>query len=169
MTRRNFIEAMGMSAAAGALSGCVTESVVPEGDVLDVWQRDTDLVTPESYCRYLQDGDTRGFQTLENLERGFEKVLKEIDGCEIVDTPAVWHVYNMGYIVKTRESLFSIDLNHRRDTELAPRLDFALITHNHDDHFREPFYAAMNGAKKTVVSNFKDNYGAADWTKGGRW
>ena len=169
MTRRNFIEAIGMSAAAGALSGCATESIAPEGDVLDTWQRDTDLVTPEIYYRYLEDGDTRGFRTLENLESGFAKALKEIEGCEIVDTPAVWHIYNIGYLVKTKESLFSIDLNHRREVRLAPELDFALITHNHGDHFREPFYQAMNGAKKSVISNFKDNYGAADWRKGGSW
>lgn len=138
-----------------------------DNDVLDVWQRDADLVTPEDYKGYLKDGDTRGLVSLEKLEAGFEKVLNEIKTVEVGDVPAVWHIYNMGYIVKTRESLFSIDLNHRRDIELAPMLDFALITHNHDDHFREPFYKAMNGAGKTVISNFKDNYGAADWKKGG--
>ena len=73
----------------------------------------------------------------------------------------------MGYIVKTREALFSIDLNHRRGTELAPLLDFALITHNHDDHWRQDFYRAMDGAGKTVVSNFLDNYGVRNWKKDG--
>ena len=169
MTRRTFIEAVGMSAAASALSGCMTESIMPSGDTLDIWQHDTDLVTPDIYQSYLKDGNTRGLRALENLEEGFSKALAEIDACKIENVPAVWHIYNMGYIVKTKESLFSIDLNHRRDVEFASRLDFALITHNHGDHFREPFYAAMNGSGKTVISNFKDNYGAADWRKGGRY
>ena len=30
------------------------------GDILDVWQRETDLATSEAYRRYLLDGDTRG-------------------------------------------------------------------------------------------------------------
>jgi len=83
------------------------------------------------------------------------------------DAPAVWSVYNMGYVVKTRQSLFSIDLVHRRDTEFAPLLDFALITHNHGDHWRGGFYNAMNGSGKTVVSNFLDNYGVKNWKKDG--
>ena len=58
---------------------------------------------------------------------------------------------------------------HRRALEFAPFLDFALITHNHADHYRPPFYKVMDGAGKTVVSNFLDNYGAADWRKGGHY
>ena len=68
------------------------------------------------------------------------------------DAPAVWSVYNMGYIVKTRRSLFSIDLVHRRDAEFAPLLDFALITHNHGDHWRKGFYGAVNGWGRTPRS-----------------
>ena len=50
---------------------------------------------------------------------------------------------------------------------MAPLLDFALITHNHDDHWRPPFYRAMNDAGKTVISNFLDNYGVANWWRDG--
>ena len=154
MTRRNFICGAGASFAATAFG------VGGEKDVLDRWQAETDLVRPESYLSYLRDGDTRGFASLEKLEAGFQKVMEEVKTCPVTGVPAVWHVYNMGYVVKTRESLFSIDLVHRRSCEFAPLLDFALITHNHDDHYRPDFYRAMDGAKKTVVSNFLDNYGA---------
>ena len=166
MNRREFVSGLGAFAAAGAVSRLFAEQAE---DALDVWQRETDLVKAETFRDYLKDGDTRGLVSLEKLERAFEKVFREARETTVGDVPAVWSVYNMGYIVKTRESLFSIDLHHRRAREFAPFLDFALITHNHDDHYRMPFYKAMNGAGKTVVSNFLDNYGAADWRKGGNY
>ena len=104
---------------------------------------------------------------LEKLEAGFENIVREVGKLSVGDVPAVWSVYNMGYLVKTRESFFSIDLVHRRAAELAPFLDFALSTHNHNDHWRQDFYGAMNGSGKTVVSNFLDNYGVADWRADG--
>ena len=135
---------------------------------IELWQRETDLVTPEIFRAYYADGDTRGLKTLENLEAAFAKMFREVNETQVGDVPAVWSVYNMGYVVKTRESLFTIDLVHRRALELAPMLDFALITHNHDDHYRMPFYRALDRAGKTVISNFLDNYGAADWRKYGQ-
>ena len=137
-------------------------------DALGLWQKETDLVAADVYRKYMDDGDTRGLKSLERLEAAFEKVFREAAETKVGDVPAVWSVYNMGYIVKTRETMFSIDLVHRRAAEFAPRLDFALITHNHSDHWRQGFYRAMDGAGKTVISNFLDNYGAADWRKGGK-
>ena len=161
MTRREFVGGAAAAVAAAA-------SAVPRPDDLEAWQAETDLVTPVTYRSYLKDGKTRSFASLEKLEAGFQRVMDEVASCRVTDVPAVWLVYNMGFVVKTPNSLFSIDLNHRLDVKLAPLLDFALITHNHGDHFREPFYKAMDGAGKTVISNFKDNYGAADWRKGGK-
>ena len=137
------------------------------GETLDVWQAETDEVSAEVYESYMRDGRTRGLTSLEKLEAAFDKVLREVRETTVTGTPAVWSVYNMGIVVKTPQSVFSIDLLHRRAPELAPLLDFALITHNHDDHWRPAFYAAMNGAGKTVVSNFLDNYGVKDWRKDG--
>ena len=135
---------------------------------IDLWQRETDLVTPAIYGKYLHDGKTGGYASLERLEQAYSKVRREIDETQVTDVPAVWSVYNMGYVVKTPQAIFSIDLVHRRDCALPPILDFALITHNHGDHFRPEFYNAMNGRRKTVISNFLDNYGVADWrTQGG--
>ncbi len=139
----------------------------PEDSVLDTWQRQTDRVSADVFNRYFLDGKTRRLTALRRLENAFDKVLREVRETTVGDIPAVWSLYNMGVVVKTRESVFSIDLHHRRAVELAPLLDFALITHNHGDHWRQDFYQAMNGAGKTVVSNFLDNYGAADWRKGG--
>ena len=164
MNRREFVSGVGAFAAAGVVNRLFAEQAE---DALDVWQRETDLVKAETFRDYLEDGKTRGLASLEKLERAFEKVFREARETTVGDVPAVWSVYNMGYVVKTRESLFSIDLVHRRSCEFAPLLDFALITHNHGDHFTEEFYKAMDGAGKTVISNFKGNYGTKDWKKDG--
>ena len=170
-SRRGFIKA---AAAAGLAPALFADggkaAVTPEEEaVLAAWQGETDQATSDLYGRYFMDGDTRGLASLEKLEAAFEKVMREAKETKVSgDRPAVWSVYNMGYIVKTREAMFSIDLVHRRAAEFAPLLDFALITHNHGDHWRQDFYQAMNGAGKTVISNFLDNYGAADWRKGGK-
>ena len=176
-TRRDVIRGGVCLAAAGAFAGCASaSSATPaaplvtdaESATLGLWQKETDLATAELYGKYWKDGDTRSLASLAKLDAAFEKVMREAKETVVTtDAPAVWSVYNMGYIVKTRKSMFSIDLVHRRAKEFAPLLDFALITHNHGDHWRKEFYAAMNGAGKTVVSNFLDNYGAADWRKSG--
>ena len=195
MTRRDFITAIGRLAATAALaegadcdpsasaSACRSEEQQSEliaksvpvcrseelqSELIAKWNDETEAVSPQVYGQYLSDGDTRGFRALDALERAFEKVMREAKETTVAgDVPAVWSVYNMGYIVKTRESLFSIDLVHRRDAEFAPLLDFALITHNHGDHWRQGFYDTMNDSQKTVVSNFKDNYGVKNWKKDG--
>ena len=174
-TRKDFLFGSLGLATVGVLAGCRTTATPPpaakEGeDVLDLWQRETDQVTNETFEAYMRgEVSAKDFISLTRLDDGFEKILREVDTADVSAHPAVWMVYNMGVIVKTRESLFSIDLVHRRAEELAPRLDFALITHNHSDHYRNGFYRKMNGAGKTVISNFLDNYGAADWRKGGRY
>ena len=161
--RRHFLGGVAAMTAAGFCERLMADGLE---DTLDLWQRETDLVTPETFAAYFADGDTRGLRTLEKLESAFEKILREIRETKVGDRPAVWSVYNMGYVVKTREALFSIDLVHRRALELEPFLDFALVTHNHDDHYRPEFVRALNRSGKTVISNFLDNY-AALRTKGG--
>ena len=170
MNRREFISSIGAAALmssvfAGKNAYGEQAAVAPE-DAISVWNRETELVAPEVYKAYLQDGNTRGLASLEKLEAAFEKVMREVKETVVSGAaPAVWSVYNMGYIVKTRESLFSIDLVHRRDVEFAPLLDFALITHMHGDHWRRQFYGVINGAGKTVVSNFLNNNGVKDREK----
>ena len=161
--RREFLKGAACASVVAAVP-CVADA---EEDEIATWQAETERIAPETYKRYLHDGKTCGLFALEKLEAAAEKVLREAKDTVVDDVPAVWNVYNMGFIVKTRESIFSIDLVHRRDSEFAPMLDFALITHNHADHWRQGFYKAMNGAGKTVVSNFLDNYGVADWRRNG--
>ena len=89
------------------------------------------------------------------MERSFEKVFKEFQETKVTgDTPAVWYLYNMGVVVKTKTVSFGIDICHRLAPRLAPLLDFALITHNHGDHFTHPFLQAMAKCGKKVITNF---------------
>ena len=165
MNRCEFIGSVG---AAALVTSTRAVDVEQGEDAIAVWNRETELVESKTYCAYLRDGDTRGFASLAKLEAAFEKVMREAKETVVTgDVPAVWSVYNMGYIVKTRESLFSIDLVHRRDEEFAPLLDFALITHNHGDHWRDGFFRKMDHAHKTVISNFHGNTGALRWKKVG--
>ena len=167
LSRRDFLARCAEMSAFAALPQMLAradDDGPMTGGTFAVSQTDIDLVGCDSYAKYLRDGNSRGFKALEALDRAFEKVMREAKETRVTgDVPAVWHVYNMGYIVKTRQSLFSIDLVHRRDAEFAHLLDFALITHNHGDHWRQGFYGAMNGAHKTVITNFLDNYGATHW------
>ena len=95
-----------------------------QDELIAAWDAATRLVMPDVYKAYCLDGDTRGFKALKALDYAFDRVLREIKETVVEgDAPAVWSVYNMGYIVKTRESLFSIDLKHRRAHGLVPLLD----------------------------------------------
>ena len=152
-------------ATSAAFPSVATSATVPvrrseerQSELISKWDAASEEVSPEEYCAYLRDGDTRGFKALKANALAFEKVMREVSVTTVTgDVPAIWSVYNMGYIVKTREVLFSIDLNHRRGTEFAPLLDFALVTHNHGDHWRKDFYKAMTERGKVVISNFLDN------------
>ena len=172
MTRGEFLREAG-SAAFLVASGKSFGRDGTAGGRADyaAFQAEIDEVTPQDFKAYLNgEWDWFGLArkaALQRLEDSFDKVLAEVKSTVVTDKPAVWLVYNMGVVVKTRETCFSIDLKHRKAPEIAPLLDFALITHNHGDHYSEEFYKAMNGAGKTVISNFKDNYGTKDWKKVG--
>ena len=102
------------------------------------------------------------YPILRRYDEAFGKTMDEVRRTKVEgDKPAIWYVYNMGVIVKTRKSLFSIDLCHRLAPTIADELDFAIISHNHLDHYTRAFYRAMDGRHKTVIQNFECNYGAA--------
>jgi len=158
LNRRDFIVDVGCLAAGAALGGCAAPRI-GETDDYALLQREIDEVKAADFYRYRRDGRIR-FDAIERLDRAFDRVVEEAGRTEVTDRPAIWLMYNLGILVKTRESLFTVDFMHPRSVELAPMLDFALITHNHDDHYSEDFLAAMDDAGKTVINNFHCNYGA---------
>ena len=165
MTRREFLLGV-VAARAAATVGDLTADPSPVGGAA-LLQSEIDDVPEDVYLRYLNTAGDAGsvlsrYPALARLDAVMDKVIDEIRATEVIGHPAIWYVYNMGVVVKTREALFSIDLCHRRAEELAPHLDFAVVTHNHGDHFTRRFYEKMDGLlHKTVITNFADNYGAA--------
>ena len=181
MNRREFTKGCVATASAMALGQVCAQKHAPTGDPdLDGRQDEIDAITPQDFKAYWNPGTqlpgdqlaefVARFPVLGRLEAAFDKVLREAKDTvvEDVDRPAVWYVYNMGLVVKTPKTMFSIDLHHRRAEEFAPLLDFALITHNHNDHYTEQFKFAMDRVQhKPVVNNFFDNYGVRDRKLGG--
>ena len=135
--RRDFIKGAAAVAAVSLARSAHCGAIALEGagarqdearqsDLIAEWDEAAAAIAPQVYGQYLRDGKTHGLKALEDLEAAFGKVMREVGETVVTgDAPAIWSVYNMGYVVKTREALFSIDLVHRRDRELAGMLDFA--------------------------------------------
>ena len=87
-----------------------------------------------------------------------EKLLTEIPATKVKKGEvAVWQLYNMGYVIKTKTQCFGIDLYHKYAEKLVPMIDFLLITHNHGDHHDKHLVAEMGKQGKPVYSNFLNN------------
>lgn len=149
------------------------------------FQCEIDALPPEEYVRFrksgigLSEADKMAFfaryPALKRYDEAYDKVFRDVAQTEVTGTkPAVWYVYNMGVVVKTQKTIFTIDLAHRQDILSVPIVDFACITHNHDDHYSRATLKALDKAGKTVFNNFSGNYGAyragavGGYTKRGR-
>lgn len=165
MGRRDFLRSIAATSAAVALPAPAS-TLVPTAD-REVLQGEIDEVPAQMFAAYLRGEESsascaREYPAVARLDATLARVMHDAKEAVVGDRPAVWLVYNMGVIVKTRQSLFSIDLCHAHAHEFADALDFAVITHNHTDHYTRRFYQEMDGRlHKTVISNFADNYGAA--------
>ena len=146
-TRENF-------AAVGKIDRHIAERIIRNG---------VDQMTSTDFARFTRphhfsaadlERCYRHYPVLEFYDRAFDKIMREVPETKIGRGAVVWHLYNMGYIVKTPACCFGIDICHRRAEELAPLLDFILVTHNHNDHYNLALLKAMAKAKKPVISNF---------------
>ena len=136
----------------------------------DAFQRELDAISAPDYLVFRAAGPwmpepqrLAAFVANPGLHRydiAIDKVIAEVRKTEVSAVPAVWFVYNMGLVVKTPKTTFAIDLAHRQGLLMEPLLDFALVTHNHEDHVDTALLAMMDRHGKTVASNFLCNYGA---------
>ena len=157
--------------ASGFLLGCdCSRESSRRIEAQKVIQAALDRVTPKEYIRFYQKGAGWTPEKLARIYAGhpafywydaaFEKVLREVREEPVAPGEVkLWLVYNMGYVVKTPTHCFSIDLHHRRAAELVPYLEFALVTHNHVDHYTYAFLEKMDQAGKKVYSAFWPSLG----------
>ena len=134
-------------------------------EAMAVIQRASDLLYHQIYRDYYPRGLTIPRSEQEEIcrrepilwyyEHAMEKVFSEVKQ-EVVPPGSVvlWQLYNMGYVIKTAEHCFGVDIHHRQGEKLVPLLDFLLITHRHPDHFTPRMAEAMTRAGKVVYSNF---------------
>lgn len=132
---------------------------------LDLLQRAVDMTSGEDCGRFFRDGpDSALFAkapALAVINAGIDRILADVPKAKVKPgSVAVWYVYDMGHIVKTAGgTVFGIDVSAPRDDELAELCDFALVTHNHEDHASLRFLKAMQrkggfSRGKPVVSAF---------------
>ncbi len=129
------------------------------------------LSTLESYCNALGPADFKSYLSksdaaAEQMEMtsdilscyrlAFDRVFSDIQSTVVErGTVVIWHLYNMGFIVKTPSVCFGMDINHRYASRLAPYLDFITVSHSDTDHIDTPLMAAMEGLGKPVLTNFR--------------
>ncbi|MEG1650091.1 MAG: hypothetical protein RR277_09400, partial [Rikenellaceae bacterium] len=103
-----------------------------------------------------------------------ERVLSEIENVVPKEGVVIWKIYNMGYIFKTPNRTFAVDITANKiitrkilglsesipsmdiwkecDYErLAKQLDVLFVTHNHEDHISPAIVSAMLARGKKVV------------------
>jgi hypothetical protein len=88
------------------------------------------------------------------LHKAVNTSVAEIRATPVKHGAIIWKLYNMGYIVKTRDACFGIDINQPGSEKLADVLDFVIASHIHSDHNNMALLDAMVAAGKPVYSPF---------------
>lgn len=144
---------------------CATTPRADRKAALNVIQAAADALTPEAYAAYeaawsadpaVADA-AEGHGVLRYLSSAEKLAIADIRATKVARGAAVWFLYNMGYVVKTPDACFGIDVHCRRAVDLVSDLDFLLVTHEHSDHADRPLMQAMVDAGKPVVSQFFDS------------
>ncbi|CAG9613805.1 hypothetical protein BACCIP111899_03024 [Bacillus rhizoplanae] len=91
------------------------------------------------------------------LHRADQRAFKEIRRTKVEHGVVIWQIYNMGIIVKTKNTTFGIDIVARDSADLADILDFAIVSHKHQDHYDQNFVNALAAKGKPVYAPFSAN------------
>jgi len=90
------------------------------------------------------------------LAQRLARAVEEVRTAKVTRGLLAWHFYNMGYVFKTADACFGIDLHGRGLEGLAGNLDFLLLTHSHPDHWTPALLKELQTRGKPVVSNWCD-------------
>jgi len=124
-----------------------------------------DQLTPSTYRDYVgywekddikADALEAEHPALFYLRAATTNALTDIHKTKVKQGVVVWYIYNMGYVFKTSDACFGIDVTMRNSEQLADVLDFLLITHEHDDHSAPALIDAMIKAGKPVITRGKE-------------
>ncbi|MBP3483145.1 MAG: MBL fold metallo-hydrolase [Alistipes sp.] len=128
---------------------------------MDVVQRMMNNFTTTEWNSYWGTWDWYEVDNMERfgvpyyLRQSFEKIKKEIKSTKVEKgSVAIWHLYNMGYIIKTPSQVLGIDLRAKRVDELMKFIDVGMITHSHGDHWAMAFVKALSKEGKPLLTNF---------------
>lgn len=94
---------------------------------------------------------------LHYLSGAWRDAIRDIRRTRVRQGVVAWHLYNMGYVFRTPDACFGIDLSFRGAEQLARDLDFLLVTHPHGDHRSDALIQAMEAQMKPVVTSFRDS------------
>lgn len=89
---------------------------------------------------------------LHYLRQATCQAMEEVWMTRVTSGMAIWHIYNMGYILKTPSVCIGIDLLSRDIERVANDLDVLLVSHAHADHTSPQLSRAMLNRRKPVVS-----------------
>lgn len=123
-------------------------------------QQAADALSAEDYRRYSEswvsaprraDRFERG-GVLKHLRATIAAALGEIAAARVRRGVAMWHLYNMGYVIKTANFCCGIDIQCRDAPKLAAMLDVLLVSHGHADHASLPLIQEMIRLKKPALT-----------------
>lgn len=114
---------------------------------------------------YLQQPNVNRSSTVQDFfVKRLSCALDEIERSVVRNGVRVWHIYNHGYIFKTPETTFAVDVVTTRhiwnlawdipdeiSARMAKIFDALLVTHDHSDHSDQELIAEMLAAKKAVA------------------
>lgn len=125
------------------------------------------------YPLHVETGD-QYHRALASFYRPFiDKAFKEIQSARVTKGVRIWHIYNMGFVVKSARHTIAFDiftrnaspgyewmtfLTERQTKELAKIVDMAFVSHWHGDHANTELLAAMSEAGKKVVVPLDESY-----------
>lgn len=88
------------------------------------------------------------------IDSAIDDAIKDIHQTKVQHGVVIWYLYNMGYVFKTPDVCFGIDVCIPGAKRLVRDLDFCLISHPHLDHNAGGMGRAMLDAHKPVITKF---------------